>query len=119
MRPWLKEQIHRNRDQALRQDGGSGADGPRMSPTMQHRIAAGTRRFPNDLGRSIAMKTTVDGSTYLDPTQFHDYFAADLPAEPTVFIATKCGMPYEPGATRWKSRAPVLRSMSPDHRGKQ
>jgi hypothetical protein len=117
MRPWLKEQTHTNRDQAPRQDSGSVADRPRMSPAMQHRTAAGTRRFPNDLGKSIAIKTTVDGFTYLDPTQFHDYFVADLPVEPAAFMASNGGMPYERGATQWKSQAPVLRSMSPDHKG--
>jgi flagellar biosynthesis protein FliQ len=117
MRPWLKGQIHTNGDQALRQDSGSVADSPRMSPAMQHRTAAGTRRFPNDLGKSIAIKTTADGSTYLDPTQFHDYFVAGLPIEPAAFIASNGGMPYELGATQWKLQAPVLRSMSSDHRG--
>jgi hypothetical protein len=78
MRPWLKKQTHTNRDQAPRQDSGLVADGPRMSPTMQHRTAAGTRRFPSDLAKSTAIKTTVDGFTYLDPTQFHDCFVADL-----------------------------------------
>jgi hypothetical protein len=117
MPSWLKEQIHTNRNQALRQDSGSVADSPLMSPAMQHRTAAGTRRFPNDLGKSIAIKTTGDGFTYLDPTQFHDYFVADLPIESAAFIASNGGMPYEPGATQWESQAPVLRSMSPDHRG--
>jgi hypothetical protein len=42
MRSWLKEQTHTNRDQAQRQDSGSVADGPRMSPAMQHRADAGT-----------------------------------------------------------------------------
>jgi hypothetical protein len=56
MRPWLKEQRHTNRDQAPRQDIGSVGDGPRMSPAMQHRTAAGIRRFPKDLGKSIANK---------------------------------------------------------------
>jgi hypothetical protein len=42
MRSWLKEQTHTNRDPAQPQDSGSIADGPRMCPAMQHRIAAGT-----------------------------------------------------------------------------
>jgi hypothetical protein len=116
MRPWLKQQLHTNRDQALRQDSGSVADSPRMSPAMLHHTAAGTRRFPNDLGKSIAIKTTADGFTYLDPTQFYDYFVADLPIEPAAFIASNGGMSCDPGATQWKSQAPVLRSKSPDHR---
>jgi hypothetical protein len=42
MRSWLKEQRYTNRGQAQRQDGDSLADGPRMSPPLQHRIAADT-----------------------------------------------------------------------------
>jgi hypothetical protein len=42
VRSWLKEQPHKNRDQAQPQDSGSVADGPRMRPAMQHRTAAGT-----------------------------------------------------------------------------
>jgi len=38
------------------------------------------KRFPSDLSKSTAIKTTSDGFTYLDPAQFHEYFAADLPA---------------------------------------
>ena len=37
------------------------------------------KRFPSDLSRSTAIKRTPDGFTYLDPTQFREYFAADLP----------------------------------------
>ena len=87
MRPWLKEQIQTNRDQALRQDSGSVADGPRMRPAMRHRTAAGIRRFPNDLGKSPAIKTTVDGFIYHDPTQFHDYFVANLATLPWYLVA--------------------------------
>jgi hypothetical protein len=119
MRPWLKEQSHTNRNQVPRQDSGSIADGPRMSPDVQHRMGAGTRRFPNDLGKSTGVKTTIGGFTYLDLTQFHDYFVADLPVELAAFIASSGGTSSEPGATQWKSQAPVLRSMSPDHKGEQ
>jgi hypothetical protein len=42
VRSWLREETHTNRDQAPRQDSGSASDGPRMSPPMQHRTAAGT-----------------------------------------------------------------------------
>ena len=42
MRSWLKEQTHTNRDRAQPQDSGSVADDLRMSPAMQHRIAAVT-----------------------------------------------------------------------------
>ena len=43
--------------------------------------------FPSDLSKSGAIKKTPDGFTYLDPAQFHEYFAADLPAEQAAFMA--------------------------------
>ena len=45
------------------------------------------KRFPSDLSKSTAIKKTPDGFTYLDPAQFHQYFAADLPAEQAAFMA--------------------------------
>ena len=45
------------------------------------------KRFPSDLSKSTAIKRTADGFTYLDPAQFHEYFAADLPAEQAAFMA--------------------------------
>ena len=45
------------------------------------------KRFPGDLSKSTAIKKTTDGFTYLDPTQFHEYFAADLPVEQAAFMA--------------------------------
>jgi pimeloyl-ACP methyl ester carboxylesterase len=45
------------------------------------------KRFPSDLSNSGAIKKTADGFTYLDPTQFHEYFAADLSAEQAAFMA--------------------------------
>jgi pimeloyl-ACP methyl ester carboxylesterase len=45
------------------------------------------KRFPSDLGKSGALKKTADGFTYLDPAQFHEYFAADLSAEQAAFMA--------------------------------
>jgi pimeloyl-ACP methyl ester carboxylesterase len=45
------------------------------------------KRFPSSLSKSGAIKKTADGFTYLDPTQFHEYFAADLSAEQAVFMA--------------------------------
>jgi pimeloyl-ACP methyl ester carboxylesterase len=45
------------------------------------------KRFPSDLSKSTAIKTTNDGFTYLDPAQFHEYFAADLPNELAAFMA--------------------------------
>jgi pimeloyl-ACP methyl ester carboxylesterase len=45
------------------------------------------KRFPSDLSKSGAIKKTSDGFTYLDPARFHEYFAADLPAEQAAFMA--------------------------------
>jgi pimeloyl-ACP methyl ester carboxylesterase len=45
------------------------------------------KRFPSDLSKSTAIKKTADGFTYLDPAQFHEYFAADLPLEQAAFMA--------------------------------
>ena len=45
------------------------------------------KRFPSDLAKSGAIKKTADGFTYLDPAQFHEYFAADLSAEQAAFMA--------------------------------
>src|ERR1043166_759542 len=45
------------------------------------------KRFPSDLSKSTAIKKTTDGFTYLDPAQFHEYFAADLPNDLAAFMA--------------------------------
>jgi len=45
------------------------------------------KRFPSDLGKSTAIRKTADGFTYLDPVQFHEYFAADLSVEQAAFMA--------------------------------
>lgn len=45
------------------------------------------KRFPSDLSKSTAIKKTIDGFTYLDPAQFHEFFAADLPAQEAAFMA--------------------------------
>jgi pimeloyl-ACP methyl ester carboxylesterase len=45
------------------------------------------KRFPSDLSKSGAIRNTADGFTYLDPSQFHEYFAADLSAEQAGFMA--------------------------------
>ena len=45
------------------------------------------KRFPSDLSKSTAIKKTPDGFTYLDPAQFHEYFAADLPNDVAAFMA--------------------------------
>jgi pimeloyl-ACP methyl ester carboxylesterase len=45
------------------------------------------KRFPSDLSKSNAIRKTADGFAYLDPAQFHEYFAADLPSEQADFMA--------------------------------
>jgi pimeloyl-ACP methyl ester carboxylesterase len=45
------------------------------------------KRFPSDLSKSSGIKKTPDGFTYLDPAQFHEYFAADLPLDQAAFMA--------------------------------
>jgi pimeloyl-ACP methyl ester carboxylesterase len=45
------------------------------------------KRFPSDLSKSTVIKKTADGFTYLDPAQFHDYFAADVSAQEAAFMA--------------------------------
>jgi pimeloyl-ACP methyl ester carboxylesterase len=45
------------------------------------------KRFPSDLSKSGAIKKTADGFTYLDPTHFHEYFAADLSVGQAAFMA--------------------------------
>ena len=45
------------------------------------------QRFPSDLSKSNTIKKTADGFTYLDPAQFHEYFAADLSTEQADFMA--------------------------------
>jgi pimeloyl-ACP methyl ester carboxylesterase len=45
------------------------------------------KQFPSELSKSNAIKKTADGFTYLDPAQFHEYFAADLQVEQAAFMA--------------------------------
>src|SRR6266404_1761041 len=45
------------------------------------------KRFPSDLAKSGAIKKTGDGFTYIDPAQFHELFAANLPDEQAAFMA--------------------------------
>jgi pimeloyl-ACP methyl ester carboxylesterase len=45
------------------------------------------KRFPSDLSKGNAIKTTADGFTYLDAAHFHEYFAADLSIEQAAFMA--------------------------------
>jgi pimeloyl-ACP methyl ester carboxylesterase len=45
------------------------------------------KRFPSDISKSTAIKKTADGFDFLDPAQFHEYFAADLSPEQAAFMA--------------------------------
>jgi len=56
-------------------------------PDVGENEADDGKRFPSDLSKSGAVKKTADGFTYLDPAQFHEYFAADLSAEQAAFMA--------------------------------
>src|SRR3989441_1594487 len=56
-------------------------------PDARENEADDGKRFPSDLSKSTAIKKTEDGFTYLDPAQFHEYFAADLSAEQAAFMA--------------------------------
>jgi pimeloyl-ACP methyl ester carboxylesterase len=49
--------------------------------------AADGKRFPSDLSKSTAAKTTPDGFSYLDSAQFREYFAADLSPKQAAFEA--------------------------------
>ncbi len=56
-------------------------------PDAEENEADDGKRFPSDLSKSTAIKKTADGFTYLDPVQFHEYFAADLSGEQAAFMA--------------------------------
>src|SRR6478736_2670578 len=56
-------------------------------PDSREKESEDGKRFPSDLSKSAAIKKTADGFTYLDPAQFHEYFAADLSAEQAAFMA--------------------------------
>ena len=56
-------------------------------PDVGENEADDGKRFPSDLAKSGAIKKTPDGFTYIDPTQFHELFAADLPADQAAFMA--------------------------------
>ena len=45
------------------------------------------KRFPSDLSKSNAIKQTPDRFTYLDPSQFREFFAADVSAEQAAFMS--------------------------------
>src|ERR1700694_2463271 len=52
-------------------------------PDAGEKESDGGKRFPSDVAKSGAIKKTSDGFTYVDPAQFHELFAADLPLPPT------------------------------------
>jgi pimeloyl-ACP methyl ester carboxylesterase len=45
------------------------------------------KRFPSDLAKLGAIRKTPDGFTYIDPEQFHELFAADVPADLAALMA--------------------------------
>jgi len=45
------------------------------------------KRFPSDLSKSGAIRSTQDGFTYVDPSRFRELFAADLPKDLAAFMA--------------------------------
>jgi len=56
-------------------------------PDSGEKESDGGKRFPSDLAKSGAIKKTPDGFTYVDAAQFHQLFAADLPAADAAFMA--------------------------------
>src|SRR6201993_862952 len=56
-------------------------------PDTGEKEADDGKRFPSDLAKSGAIKKTPDGFTYIEPAQFHELFAADLPADRAAFMA--------------------------------
>jgi pimeloyl-ACP methyl ester carboxylesterase len=50
-------------------------------PDAGENEAADGKRFPSDISKSTTIKKTADGFDYLDPAQYREYFAADLPAD--------------------------------------
>lgn len=56
-------------------------------PDSGEKESDGGKRFPSDLAKSGAIKKSPDGFTYLDFAQFHELFAADVPAADSYFMA--------------------------------
>src|ERR1700730_7331524 len=54
------------------------------------------KRFPSDLAKSGATKSTPDGFTYIDPARFHELFSADLPADLAAFMSRSQVFNYGP-----------------------
>jgi pimeloyl-ACP methyl ester carboxylesterase len=84
------------------------------------------KRFPSDLSKSNAIRKTADGFTYLDPAQFHEYFAADLSPEQAAFMARSqvlnkadnfravISTPAWRGKPSWMAVATKDRAINPD-----
>jgi pimeloyl-ACP methyl ester carboxylesterase len=56
-------------------------------PDVGEKESEDGKRFPSDLAKSGAIKKTPDGFTYIDPEQFHELFAADVPADQAALMA--------------------------------
>src|SRR6202045_3849378 len=52
------------------------------------------KRFPSDLAKSGAIKKTPDGFTYIEPAQFHELFAADLPGDQAALMSRSQGLHF-------------------------
>jgi pimeloyl-ACP methyl ester carboxylesterase len=106
-------------------------------PDVGESEAKDGKRFPSDLSKSTAIRKTPDGYTYLDPAQFHEYFAADVPEDQSAFMARSqvpnfaenfkaptelsirswnAGMPREHTVTRARYPVRAMRSTSPGRR---
>jgi pimeloyl-ACP methyl ester carboxylesterase len=95
-------------------------------PDVGENEADDGKRFPSDLSKSGAIKKTADGFTYIDPAQFHEYFAADLSAEQAALMARSQVFKYADNfkavltAAAWRSKptwtlvAGADRTISPD-----
>src|SRR5438552_15086071 len=57
-------------------------------PDLGEKKSDDGKRFPSELAKSGAIKKTPDGFTYIDPAQFHELFAADLPDDQAAFMAS-------------------------------
>jgi len=56
-------------------------------PDIGEKESEDGKRFPSDLAKSGAIKKTSDGFTFIDPVQFHELFAADVPAGQAALMA--------------------------------
>jgi pimeloyl-ACP methyl ester carboxylesterase len=56
-------------------------------PDVGEKESEDGKRFPSDLTKSGAIKKTSDGFTYIDPEEFHGFFAADVSADQAALMA--------------------------------